>query len=124
MIDTQEHGAIGMTNLVEINWKDRNAFHGMLLGSQWRGQGYGVDTVMTIMRYAFDELGLERLDTTIIEHNQASYKLYVIKCGWTDEGRKKNAYYRQDRYWSKIVAGITRKEYIKVRETQAVASAK
>ena len=33
-IDAIDQGLIGMANLVDINWKDRNAFHGMLLGEQ------------------------------------------------------------------------------------------
>jgi len=44
-IDTADLGLIGMANLVDINWKDRNGFHGMLLGDKdMRGKGYGVDT--------------------------------------------------------------------------------
>jgi len=115
LIETAEHVAIGLANLVEINWKDRNAFHGMLLDAPARGRGYGADTVNTIMRYAFEELALERLDTTIIEYNHASYRLYIGKCGWVEEGRKRNAYYRRDRYWAKIIAGITRDDYLKYR---------
>ncbi len=111
-IDTEKHGLIGTANLVNINWKDRNAFTGMLIGDKdIRGQGYGTDSVMTLMRYTFEELGLERLDSTMIENNKASLKLYLGKCGWTEEGRKKNWYWRQNRYWDKIVVGITREDY-------------
>jgi len=39
-IDTADLGLIGMANLVDINWKDRNGFHGMLLGDKdMRGKG-------------------------------------------------------------------------------------
>lgn len=111
-IETAGQGLIGTVNLININWKDRNAFTGMLLGEkEMRGQGYGTDTIMTIMRYAFDELGLERLDTTIIEYNEASLHTYLIKCGWTEEGRKKNYYWRKGRFWEQVIAGITREQY-------------
>jgi RimJ/RimL family protein N-acetyltransferase len=123
IIDTAAHGAIGFANLVDINWKDRNATHGILLGAPWRHQGYGVDTVTAIMRYAFEELGLARLDTTFIEHNQASYKLFTGKCGWVEEGRQKNAYFRQGRYWTKILAGITHEDYLKFRATVRLPAA-
>ncbi len=115
IIDTQEHGPIGTANLVSINWKDRNAFHGMLIGDKkFRGCGYGTDTVLTIMRYAFEELGLERLDTTIIEYNTASLKLYT-KCGWAEEGRKENAFFRQNRYWNNVILGITRHNWVQLK---------
>ncbi len=112
-IDTSEHGLIGTANLVNINWKDRNAFHGMLLGDKdIRGQGYGTDTVMAIMRYAFEELGLERLDGSMIEYNTASLRLYLGRCGWKEEGRKKNWYWRKNRFWDKIIVGINRDDYL------------
>ncbi|WP_346883817.1 GNAT family protein, partial [uncultured Algibacter sp.] len=77
-IETEELGLIGMANLVDINWKDRNAFHGMLLGNKdVRGKGYGVDTIMTINKYAFEELGLMRMNTTIISYNEVSVGVYV-----------------------------------------------
>lgn len=114
-IQTEEEGLIGTANLVDINWKDRNAFHGMLLGEkETRGKGYGVDTVMAMMRFAFEELRLERLDSSIIEYNVASIRLYCEKCGWETEGRKKNCYWRKNRFWDKFVIGITRDGYADV----------
>ena len=101
-----------MANLVEINWKDRNAFHGMLLGEKdLRGKGYGVDTIMAISRYAFEELGLMRLDSTIISNNEASIAVYTKRCGWQIEGVKKNAYFRRNKWWNQLVIGITRDDY-------------
>lgn len=114
-IETGTIGLIGTANLMSIDWKNRNAFHGMLIGeSDVRGKGFGIDSIMTIMRYAFDELGMERLDTDIIEYNGASLKVYIEKCGWVVEGRKVNAYFRQGRFWDKVIVGITRARY---RET-------
>jgi|JI9StandDraft_1071089.scaffolds.fasta_scaffold298408_1 RimJ/RimL family protein N-acetyltransferase len=117
-IDTTEHGLIGTANLVDIDWKNRNAFHGMLLGDkEIRGKGYGQDTVMSIMRYAFEELGLERLDGSMIEYNEASLGLYLGKCGWKEEGRQRNWYFRKDRYWDRIMVGVTRTDNRKLCDT-------
>ena len=116
-IEATGHGLIGTCNLVDINWKDRNAFHGILLGSNLvRGKGFGQDTVMAIMRYSFDELGLERLDSSIIEFNEPSKKLYIQKCGWKEEGRKRNAYWRNGRFWDKLIVGINRDDYLALVE--------
>jgi RimJ/RimL family protein N-acetyltransferase len=117
-IETRELGLIGTTNLVSIDWKNRNAFHGMLLGeTDVRGKGLGVDTIMAVMRYAFDELGMARLDTDIIEYNEVSLNVYVGKCGWIVEGRKINAYFRGGRYWEKVLVGITRERYREIADT-------
>jgi RimJ/RimL family protein N-acetyltransferase len=112
VIETLDLGIIGMANIVNIDWKNKNAFHGMLLGDKdIRGKGYGTDTVMTIMKYAFEELGLNRLDGSMIEYNEASLKMYIEKCGWKEEGRQNQWYYRKGRYWDKILVGITKNEY-------------
>ncbi|HRR19644.1 MAG TPA: GNAT family protein [Ignavibacteriales bacterium] len=111
-IEHNELGLLGTANLVDINWKDKNAFHGMLLGDKdIRGKGIGVDVVMTIMKYAFEELGLNRIDGSMIEYNTPSLKLYLEKCGWKKEGIKKEWYFRKNRFWDKIIVGITRNEY-------------
>jgi RimJ/RimL family protein N-acetyltransferase len=111
-IDHKKLGLIGTANIVDINWKDKNAFHGMLLGDKdIRGKGIGVDVVMTIMKYAFEEIGLERLDGSVIEYNIGSLKLYIDKCGWEKEGVKKNWYFRKNKFWDKVIVGITREKY-------------
>jgi RimJ/RimL family protein N-acetyltransferase len=107
-----EGKVIGTANLVSINWKDKNAEHGMLIGDKEnRGKGYAQDCIMSIMRYAFEELGLNRLDTTIIEYNTPSLKVYVDKCGWVKEGMQRKWYFRKGRYWDRYVVGVTQEDY-------------
>jgi len=101
-----------VATLVEINWKDRNAFHGMLLGdAKTRGKGYGTDTIMTLCKYAFEELGLRRLDTTIIVSNEASLGVYMNKCGWKKEGVKTDYYFRKNQWWDMVILGISHQDY-------------
>jgi RimJ/RimL family protein N-acetyltransferase len=113
VIEAKDGGqVIGTANLVNIDWKNNHAFHGMMLGPiDLRGKGYGLDTVMAVMRYAFDELHLERLDGDIIEYNEASIRLYVGKCGWKEEGRLRRWHFRKGRYWDKVIVGVTRDDY-------------
>ncbi|WP_327438520.1 GNAT family protein [Pseudomonas donghuensis] len=111
-IDTEEQGLVGTANLVNIDWKNKNAFHGMMLGDkESRGKGYAQDTVMTIMRYAFEELGLNRLDGDMISSNALSVNFYTKRCGWEIEGTKKDWFYRKGQYFDKVVVGITRARY-------------
>jgi RimJ/RimL family protein N-acetyltransferase len=118
-IDHEELGLIGTANLVDINWKDKNAFHGMLLGDKdIRGKGIGVDVVFSIMRYAFEELGLNRLDGSMIDYNEPSKKLYLNKCGWKIEGTQRGWYWRKNQHWDKVMVGVTRDDYFKlIKET-------
>lgn len=114
-IETKNEGLIGMASLLDINWKDRNAFHGMILGDKdIRGKGYGVDTIMTISKYAFEELELLRLDGSMISYNEASLGVYTNKCGWQREGVKKNYYFRKNSRWDQIIVGITSEDYFEL----------
>lgn len=107
-----ENLVIGTANLVNIDWKNRHASHGILIGDQnLRGKRYGTDTVLAVMRYAFDELNFERLDSDIIEYNAASLRLYLGSCGWKEEGRQRRWHYRGGRYWDRILIGVTRDDY-------------
>lgn len=111
-IDHPETGLVGTANLVDINWKDGNAFHGMMIGDPgMRGKGAGVDVIMATMRYAFDELDLRRLDGSMIAYNEASLGVYCGKCGWKEEGRQRDWYYRGGRAWDRIMVGVTREDY-------------
>lgn len=111
-IETREYGLIGTINLVDIDWKNRNASTGIMLGNKnTRGKGYALDAVMTIMRYVFKELGLFRLDANMIAYNTRSIDFYTKKCGWQVEGRKEGWYYRDGKRHDKIIVGITHEQY-------------
>lgn len=111
-IDTPDVGLIGLSSILNIDWRNNHAWHGVLIGDvDIRGRGYGIDAVMATMRYAFDEMHLERLDGSIIEYHTTSYSFYCGKLGWKEEGRKKNYYFRRGRYWDQIIVGITKNDY-------------
>lgn len=115
-VETPEGTVIGLSSIVNIDWRNRHAWHGLVIGdSSHRGKGYGVDAVMATMRYAFDELDLERLDGSMIEYNAASIAMYCgPKLGWREEGRKKNYFYRKGRFWEQVIVGVTRADYASV----------
>ena len=116
-IETEDMGIIGISSIMSIDWRNNHAWHGIVLGDKdIRGKGYGIDAVMATMRYAFDEMHLERLDGSIIEYNTPSSSFYCDKLGWKVEGVRRNYYYRKGRYWDQIVVGITRKDYDELLE--------
>jgi RimJ/RimL family protein N-acetyltransferase len=107
---------IGMANLININYKDGNAEHGLLLDKNYQGKGYGYKVVTAMMNYAFNELRLNRLETTIIANNQPSLNLFINKCGWTKEGILRKWYFRKGEFIDKIFLGILREDFIKLAE--------
>ena len=113
VVEVPEVGIIGISSIMNIDWRNRHAWHGLVLGeSSHRGKGYGIDAIMATMRYAFEELNLERLDGSMIEYNKLSISTYCGKrLGWKEEGRRRNYFFRKGRYWDQIVVGITRQDY-------------
>lgn len=111
-------GIIGISSIMKIDWRNRHAWHGLVLGeSNHRGKGYGIDAIMATMRYVFEELNLERLEGSMIEYNQLSISTYCgEKLGWKEEGRRRNYFFRKGRYWDQVLVGITREDYLALVE--------
>lgn len=111
VIETEEDGAVGIATLTSIDWKNRRAVHGIKLAkSEKRSKGIGTDTVMAIMRYAFDELQLNRLDGSWFADNLASSGMYK-KCGWKEEGIRRQYIYKKGEYRDLVMTGILASEY-------------
>lgn len=111
VIEVSEDGAVGIATLTNIDWKNRTATHGIKLANKKnRTKGIGTDTVMAIMRYAFDELGLHRLDGSWFDENVASKGLYK-KCGWKEEGVKRSCVYKHGRWHDLTVVGALESDY-------------
>lgn len=107
---------VGMVTLSGIDWHNRSATHGIkLLSGCPKGQGIATDAVMTLMTYAFDEVNLNRLDGSWLTYNIASKKLYE-KCGWKEEGIKKQAIYRNGKYHDLVICGILKSDYYMAKE--------
>lgn len=111
VIETEQDGAVGIATLTDIDWKNRRATHGIKLANkERRTKGIGTDAVMAIMRYAFDELQLNRLDGSWFDENAASKGMYM-KCGWVEEGVKRQYIFKRGAYRDLTVVGILASEY-------------
>ncbi len=111
IIETPEDGAVGIATLTDIDWKNRCAMHGIKLANkERRAKGIGTDAVMAIMRYAFDELQLHRLDGAWFDDNLPSKNMYK-KCGWVEEGVRREYIFKQGKYRDLTVVGVLASDY-------------
>ena len=69
---------VGNTALDHIDWRNRHAMSGTVIGEkdEW-GKGYATESMRLRTRYAFRELGLQKVITTVIGPNDASRR------GWS-----------------------------------------
>lgn len=88
-----EEEAIGHSFL-SIDWPKRSATSGMLIGevAAW-GKGYAREVVRLRTRYAFEDLGLERLESESVEGNVAMHRA-LERAGYRRIGRKRGALLR------------------------------
>lgn len=102
---------IGTMGLHRIDWKDRNATTGAMLGEpKYWGKGYGTDAKMALLEYAFDELGLHKVCSTVISYNKRSLR-YSLHCGYRIEGTRKSHIFKRGRYWDLVELGVFRHQW-------------
>ena len=111
IIEEETGEAVGIATITEIDWKNRCATQGIKIAKREnRHRGIGTDALMAIMRYAFEELQLNRLETTWLEENRPSRSMYQ-KCGWVEEGRQRQKVFKRGKYHDLIFGSILAQEY-------------
>lgn len=103
--------AVGVVGLTGIDWKNRKATTSIKLHSTCpKGIGIGTDAVMSLERYAFEELNLNRLEGSWLPYNTASEKLHK-KCGWREEGLQRKAIYKNGKFNDLVIVGCLKEDY-------------
>lgn len=111
---------VGFVNLSWIEWSHGSARLSLGIGSpQDRRRGYGTETLQLILRYAFHELNLFRLEAAVPEYNRVALHMFE-KCGFVEEVRQREAVYRYGRQWDLIYMGLLSAEWEEVRKTRDV----
>ena len=77
---------IGMTGLADLDFRNRHCDWGIWIGppSNW-GKGYGTEACTLATRYAFDQLGMEKVYLSVYETNVRGRRAYE-KAGYKVEG--------------------------------------
>ncbi len=107
---------IGNVGLHRIDWKNRTATLGIVIGErEYWGKGYGTEAVRTMLRYAFGELGLNRVELETYSFNPRAIRCYE-KVGFRREGVRRQALYRNGKFHDVILMGILRDEFEEVND--------
>ncbi|GGK79239.1 GNAT family N-acetyltransferase [Ornithinimicrobium pekingense] len=112
VVDTADR-VIGVTGLWDVDMQSRHALTALKLGGleEVRGRGLGTDAIKTLMAFAFYDVGLNRLYSSILVDNAASTRAYVDKCGWSVEGISRQHVWRRGGYVDLQQVGILRSEF-------------
>lgn len=107
---------IGSCGIHGINWHDRDAELGMAIGEKkfW-SKGYGTIATKLLVDYAFGQLNLHRVSGGAYAFNTRSIKMQE-RVGMKREGAVRKAVYRNGQYHDKVLSGLLREEWEKIKK--------
>ena len=102
---------IGYAELDGILWTHRNCWIGIGIGRQdhW-GLGYGKETMELILKFAFHELNLHRVQLSVFSYNDRAIALYE-QLGFTKEGSFREHLERDGERYDMHLYGLLREEW-------------
>ena len=92
------NSVIGLVTLAGIDWVSRSAVLHIMIGEPTgRGKGAGSFAVQGMLRHAFSDLGLHRVELDVLSDNCRAIHVYE-KAGFIREGRLRDAAYKEGRW--------------------------
>ena len=99
-----ENKVIGGTQITNISYDNGTAGGGIWINEKYQGNGFGTEAFGARIKYAFEILGLRRLENGYFKGNEKSHQMQ-LKFGYKDEG------IRRKRFLSKATGNLE-DEYI------------
>ena len=109
--------AIGVIGLHRIDWLNRNATTGTVIGEgRLRNKGYATEAKMLLLKYAFDTLGLHKVIARVYADNLASIR-YSEKCGYVKEGTLRHEIFHNGSFMNVVLLGCFRETWFNAWQT-------
>lgn len=109
--DCDENDILGLATLASIDWVHRSCeFHIMIGDSNCQGKGLGTFALDEMLRHAFLDLGLHRVELSVLSDNARAQHVYK-KAGFVLEGTRRGAVYKNGKYVDMHFMGLLRDEW-------------
>lgn len=95
---------LGQCDLMMIDSVARKAEMAVVLMKDQQGKGYALESVALLLKYAFEEMNLERVWLKCAEKNERAVKLYE-RAGFQKEGILRRDLYIDGEYVNTVVMG-------------------
>lgn len=110
IVHDAEHEFMGVVRCDEIDHLNRSIRIGCDMVPELRGKGYGSRVYDLLFKYCFDFMNMHRLWLLVIDTNQVAIGLYTKK-GFIEEGRYREALFRDGEYHDYILMSLLENEY-------------
>ena len=102
---------LGLVYLTSIDQLNQSAEFGIMIGSSNnQGKGIGTFAVKEMLKHAFYNLNLQRIELTVLENNDRAKHLYE-KCGFKFEGIKRRSNYKNGTFVNLLMYSILKEEF-------------
>ncbi len=101
---------IGTCTLAHVDVQNRRAEIGFVLRSDHWNQGYMTEATRTLLRFAFEELELHRIEADVDPRNEASIRL-IERLGFQREGYLRERWLVNDEINDTVFYGLLRREW-------------
>ena len=104
--DDRSH--IGNASIHGIDWVSRTSWFGLFIGepTAWN-RGFGGDAIGTLIRFAFDEMNLEKLRINVFDYNDRA-KHVLEGHGFVVEGKLQRDFYREGTWHDIVIYSVFR----------------
>lgn len=110
-IETIEDKFVGLIQLMSIDWINRTADVGIIIGDKnSRGKKIGYKSLKLLLNYAFNVLNLYKVSSHISELNDISISLFK-SCGFIEEGKLKEQICYGDQRSDLIIMSINQNDF-------------
>lgn len=109
-IETLDKQLVGGINIHSMNHKNGTFETGSRIYTAFRGQGYGFESKVIVLRYAFHELRFQKYNIRCLATNQPMVK-HAESLGCQAEGRIRRHIYTDGQYVDELIFGLTREEF-------------
>jgi RimJ/RimL family protein N-acetyltransferase len=109
IITKKEKKHIGNVRLGSIDYSNRNASLGIMIGNRsYLGKGLGPEVIKIISNYAFDELKLHKLFLYVVSENKRAIKAY-IRAGFRIVGEFRDHTFLNGRFYDMTVMELVKR---------------
>ena len=102
--------ALALATLSCIDWVHGTCEFHIMVGPDSQGKGVGAYALREMLRHAFSDLGLHRVELGVLSTNERARSLYE-KAGFVCEGSKRSAVLKNGEYVDLVIMGLLRKEW-------------
>ncbi|GAA0536991.1 GNAT family protein [Paractinoplanes ferrugineus] len=107
---THDGTVLGQVSLFGAEAHNRTATFAIIIGPPHQGQGYGLEATRLMLRFAFAELNLHRVQLNVLGYNERAIHTYT-RAGFVDEGRDRSAVFRGGAWHDNVRMGILAEEW-------------